>query len=380
MKKSLLYNRNMKKYTILFATFVAITSISACNNKKTPLLENFAIHHDDEFGGAYINIGAEEFNKLGFKYGDSVDISFTTNNKTWEDVGYYNGYYVPAGQELLVAYPGYENIKFCINYGDDIYKDNNFDENTRVTITLNKAEKYKDIQDTLSISYSDDITQYPTREAFANFREMRVGNIKENLLYRGASPVDNSRNRAETVDSLLLSNNIQFDIDLADKNTDGAKYQVHDHFQSLVNNNKVVFLGMAAAYKKDDFSAKMKTLFETILANDGPYYIHCLEGKDRTGYVCMVIEALCGASYDELVEDYFITYKNYYGIEKGTRKYNAIKELHIDEMIRYVFSFDETENVQLLGAAPYRTKANSYLLGIGLTQEQIDAVQAKLSN
>ena len=94
----------------------------------------------------------------------------------------------------------------------------------------------------------------------------------------------------------------------------------------------------------------------------------------------MVIEALCGASYDELVEDYFITYKNYYGIEKGTRKYNAIKELHIDEMIRYVFSFDEAENVQLLGAAPYHTKANSYLLSIGLTQEQIDAVQAKLSN
>ena len=369
----------MKKLILVFATLVALSSLSACSNnsKNTePLLKNYAIHHDDEFGGAYINIGAEEFNALGFKYGDSVDISFTTGEKTWTDVGYYNGYYVPAGQELLVAYPGYENIKFCINYGDDIYADNNFDENTKVTIKLNEAGKFKDIQDTLSISYSDDINEYTSKEEFANFREMRVGKIKEGLLFRGASPVDNSRNRAATVDSLLEENGIQYNIDLADKNTDGTKYQVHDYFQSLVDNNKVVFLGMAAAYKKDDFAGKMKTLFETILANDGPYYIHCLEGKDRTGYVCMVIEALCGATYDELVDDYFITYKNYYGIEKGTSKYNAIKELHIDEMIRDVFGFEN--NTLLLGAA-YHTSANNYLLSIGLTQEQIDAVQEKLS-
>ena len=374
----------MKKFTFIFVPLLVVSTITACNNKKqnnnVPELKNYAIYHDDEFGGAYIKIGAEDFNALGFKYGDSIDISFTTNNASWTDVGYYNGYYVPAGQELLVAYPGYEHIKFCINYGDDIYADNNFDENTKVTITLNQVQKYKGIQDTLSISYSDDINEYTTPEEFANFREMRVGNIKQNTLYRGASPVDNSRNRAATVDSLLQSNGINFNIDLADKNTDGTKYQVHDYFQSLVDANKVVFLGMAAAYKKDDFSAKMKTLFEAILANDGPYYIHCLEGKDRTGYVCMVIEALCGATYEELVEDYFITYKNYYGIEKDTSKYNAIKDLHIDEMIRYVFSFEETANVHLLGFAPYHTKATNYLLSIGLTQEQIDAVQEKLSN
>lgn len=375
----------MKKFTLIFIPLLVVSTITACNNKKqnnnVPELKNYAIYHDDEFGGAYIKIGAEDFNALGFKYGDSIDISFTTNNTSWTDVGYYNGYYVPAGQELLVAYPGYEHIKFCINYGDDIYADNNFSENTKVTITLNQAGKYKDIQDTLSIAYSDDINTYPSREAFANFREMKGGNLKEGILYRGASPVDNSRSRTTTVDALLQENNIAYILDLADKNTTGTKYTVHEYFQGLMDANKVTFLGMAAAYKKDDFSAKMKTLFEAILANDGPYYIHCLEGKDRTGYVCMVIEALCGASYDELVEDYFITYKNYYGIEKGSSKYEAIKSLHIDEMIRYVFSFSETDNVRLLGAAPYYTKANNYLKeAVGLTQDQIDALQAKLSN
>ena len=120
----------------------------------------------------------------------------------------------------------------------------------------------------------------------------------------------------------------------------------------------------------------MKSLFLSMIQHDGKYYIHCLEGKDRTGFVCIVIEALCGATYEELADDYFVTYHNYYGVEKGSKKYEVIKELHIDEMIKYVFSLEETTT--LLGAN-YHSKANNYLLSIGLTQKQIDQVQAKLS-
>lgn len=362
---------------------MTISAISGCQKQKKekePVLNNYTIHHDDEFGGAYIDISIASFNDLGFKFGDSVSLTFS-NDVKYENIGYYSGYYVPAGQELLVGYPGYDYIKFCINYGDDIYVSNHFDENTTVTITIYESGKFIDIEETLSISYSDDINEYDNREQFANFREINVGNIKDNLLYRGASPIDNRRKRAETVDIILEELEIKYDIDLADNRTtiDGF-YQKDDfkseYFQYLDEEEKVLPLGMAAAYKTKDFSNKMKTMFLSILNNDGPYYIHCLEGKDRTGYVCMVIEALCGASYEELIDDYFITYHNYYGIEKGTKKYDTIKELHIDEMIRYVFDFNKTTN---LLTANYHSQVNNYLLSIGLTQEQIDAVQNKLS-
>ena len=376
----------MKRIILVFTTLLAVSTISACqkNNSsskaiKEPILENCSIYRDEEFGGAYIRIPIQNFNDIGFQFGDSVDLSFSNGFKA-EDIGYYSGYYVPAGQELLVGYKGYESIKYCINYGEDVYTKNNFDKDTRVTITLNEAQKYKQVEETLSIVYSDDRTDafYKSDEQFANFRPITVGNVKENYIYRGASPIDNSRKRAQIVDGLLRQNNIAYNIDLADKQESitQAKYTINDYFNGLMNNNKVIFLGMAAAYKADDFSNKMKTMFEAMLNNDGPYYIHCLEGKDRTGYVCMVIEALCGATYDELIDDYFITYKNYYGIEKGSDKYNVIKELHIDEMIRYVFSFEKSVN--LLGAN-YHSKANDYLLNIGLTQEQINTLQTKLS-
>ena len=372
----------MKKILFVVPLVFASISIAACSNQnKAPkALKDCSIHHYDEFGGAYIDISIESFNKLGYQFGDSVDLSFTTNSNTvsFNDIGYYSGYYVPAGQELLVGYKGYPNIKFCINYGADIYADNNFNENTKVTISINKAAKYKAVEETLSISYSDDRNGYTSDEQFANFRPISTGLIKPNLVYRGASPIDNSRSRASIVDSLLEKNGIQYNIDLADKQEaiGGAKYTIHNYFQGLMDDNKVVFLGMAAAYKAEDFSNKMKTLFLSMINNDGPYYIHCLEGKDRTGYVCMVIEALCGATYEELIDDYFVTYSNYYGIEKGSEKYNVIKELHIDEMIRYVFGFEE--GTGLMGVN-FHSMANNYLLNIGLTQDQINTIQDKLT-
>lgn len=37
-----------------------------------------------------------------------------------------------------------------------------------------------------------------------------------------------------------------------------------------------------------------------MMNSQGPVYIHCTEGKERTGFVCVLLEALAGASYDEI--------------------------------------------------------------------------------
>ena len=312
----------------------------------------------------------EDFSELGFSFGDSVDLDFVTgtNKATFTDIGYFSGYYVPAGQMLVVGYKGYANIKFCINYGTDIYVECGFGTNTLCTIRINEAGKYKEIENTLSISYSDDRTEYTSDEQFANFRAIDVKCVKTNLLYRGASPVDNSRGRAAIVDSLLATNGISYDIDLSDKeeavSAGGRKYVIGETFKGLWDKGSVSFLGMSASYKSDEFSAKMRKLCLDMLAKEGPYYIHCLEGKDRTGFVCMVLENLCGASYDDMIDDYFITYLNYYGIERGCEKYEVLKSLNIDEMLKFVDGFDGG--------------VNGYLLHCGVSQNQIDALKLKL--
>ena len=63
--------KHMKKLFAFLGTVILATSITGCNKKsKEPLLENYSIHRDAEFGGAYIDTSIQSFNDLGFKFGD----------------------------------------------------------------------------------------------------------------------------------------------------------------------------------------------------------------------------------------------------------------------------------------------------------------------
>ena len=44
--------------------------------------------------------------------------------------------------------------------------------------------------------------------------------------------------------------------------------------------------------------------------------MHCIEGKNRTGFLLAVIEGLAGANYGEIVRDHMITFANYYGMSE----------------------------------------------------------------
>ena len=99
----------MKKSILLSTLLLPLAFLMGCNN-QTITVKDMAISHELEFGGIYIHKAIEDFNHLGFAYGDSVDITFTNGYKV-KDLPYYNGYYVDAGQALLVGYPGYDYIK-----------------------------------------------------------------------------------------------------------------------------------------------------------------------------------------------------------------------------------------------------------------------------
>ena len=85
----------------------SIFIFSAC--KKGLIIENKPITHETKFGGIYIHVTIDEFNDLGFDYGDSLDVNFS-NGYELLDLPYYNGYYTNTGEPLVVAYPGYPYI------------------------------------------------------------------------------------------------------------------------------------------------------------------------------------------------------------------------------------------------------------------------------
>ena len=85
---------NNKSLLILIGiiSLLAILFISISSMKK-PSLKDYGILHDEKFGGVFVNISINDFNKKGFKFGDSVNVQFS-NGYELLDIPYYNGYYV----------------------------------------------------------------------------------------------------------------------------------------------------------------------------------------------------------------------------------------------------------------------------------------------
>lgn len=60
--------------------------------------------------------------------------------------------------------------------------------------------------------------------------------------------------------------------------------------------------------------------------------INCLLGKDRTGMICAMLLALTGSGYDEIKEEYMVTYMNLYGVEKDSEEYKVIGRIIFDRV------------------------------------------------
>lgn len=341
----------IRKIIISIVSLLLIVTLSSCKLEQKPTTSKLTIEHETKFTGIYLHMTIDEFNELGFKYGDSVDVELS-NGLKYEDVPYYSGYYTNKGGLLLVAYPGYPYIKLCENNGEDIYIRDNMSDDLTAVVSLNKSSKYSIVQESLSLRHSNNRDDYSSDEEFANFRVLNGGNIKENYFYRGASPCDNQYNRAEYASSLCEAFKINYFIDLADDYEEALSYYEDDsldcsYWKSLFENDMVLPLSMSSNYSDEEYKENVVRLLSFIVSNEGPYYIHCTEGKDRTGFVCLLIEILAGYSKDEIIEDYMTTYLNYYDIseEETKEKYETIVNLYLSDMFKYLCDESNVNNV-----------------------------------
>ena len=384
-----------RQYRILTAVIASASVLCACQKEEQvqpePKIENCAIIHETEFGGVYIKSTIDDFNKLGFVYGDSVNVEFSNGFKL-EDVPYYNGYYVDAGQPLLIAYPGYDYIKAAVNYGDDLWEtaglqqkndqklnlwmQSKLEEHDTASVYLNERGKYADIQAARDIHYYDERERYTTDEEFANFRSIHMGRIAENRLYRSASPCDNQHNRAPYVDRLIEQAGVNGIMNLSDSHLKIRGYMEKDNFDSpyflsLYENDQVIPLALNMNYLSEEFAVTAAQGLKELAKLEPPYLIHCTEGKDRTGFICMLVEALAGADYQQIADDYMVTYDNYYGITADSEpdKCQTILEKNLDAMIRSIVG-DESINITNTDLSVY---AKNYLLKAGMSEEEITA-------
>ena len=117
-----------------------------------------------------------------------------------------------------------------------------------------------------------------------------------------------------------------------------------------------------------------KNFFSMLADMDGrlPIYFHCAQGKDRTGFLATLFQALLGCSKEDILRDYLLSNLGKTGsvsISKITSNYNYVD---------YFLEGKEVTNAGNKDKAKGSTiaeRAYNYLLDCGLTSEQLDTIR-----
>lgn len=361
---------------IVFLAFALLSCNSVKSEKANPSVTLDVLNRGSEaFYGCDVNISIEDFIACGFEFGDACNVVLENDLYRYEfkSIPFYNGYYTKTGDPLLCGYgyaikenrgsdykytrTDYPYLRLCYN-NREMWNLLHLTTDMKCTITLVERGGFDYEQKLVGgLTYSKDIKDYTAKngvsleEVFANFRAVKSKAMKENVLFRSASLFDNANNRALYVNNLSKRNGIDYVLNLADSQSKIDRYAKTDiwsqldYSQKLLREGRVSLMSMSAAYEGAAYqSALVKGLKEALDKNATRILFHCTEGKDRTGFVGVLLQSLCGATYQEMLDDYMVTYDNYYNLTKESDEtaYAYIQELKFNDMVNYLLTFDSS--------------------------------------
>ncbi len=335
-----------------------------------PMLKGILSEYN-EFDGAMFNFTKEDMEKAGFTLGDVISITIDGKEII---APYYDGYYGLNGDYLCVAYPTYPSICFTAN-NTGLPQELMGLEGHAVTIRMKEKGGKLDVQQALSMKYTNIRNEYPTLSdaEFANARAVNVGNIASGVLYRSSSPFTNENNRAVYVSAFLEQEQVKTVLNLADSEDKILIYDMPPYSRTLWESGNVILCPVKTDHTSVDYNNSLVAALKELPSHPAPYVVHCLEGKDRTGYVCALLEGLCGATYEEMAADYLTTYMNYYLItpENDPNICNTLLTWRLNPCLMFYAGVNDESQ---LSNVDYVQAFSNYLLSHGMSQQQIDAL------
>ena len=140
-----------------------------------------------------------------------------------------------------------------------------------------------------------------------------------------------------------------------------------------------MYLDVQPAFANSPFKEGLVKGFRFMVEHEGPYLVHCTYGMDRTGYTIAVLEALMGATAEELKADYVKTHQNFFSVNQValTPKQVELIQAIIVRLMRNAYKVEgvdisDFENVDLAAAT------EKYLLALGMEKSEIDALKERL--
>ena len=174
--------------------------------------------------------------------------------------------------------------------------------------------------------YTDNRADYVSDTVFANFYEVTGGDLKDDILYRSFSPLyDPARqSRSTYVNQQAEIVGIQYEVALSysDMAVAAAVAALDGYCLTLCEEGHYVAPAMNYLYFQNKETTKL--VLESILDEDGAYLVHCNVGRDRTGFVILLIQALCGCTVQEMKTCEAQAFCNLYTIEPGSPEYETV--------------------------------------------------------
>lgn len=161
----------------------------------------------------------------------------------------------------------------------------------------------------------------------------------------------------------------------------------------ILNSSNVKFLNIAFKYDKSLFESGneseenqmakyylllvqqynlIKKIFDNILMADNKIIINCAFGRDRTGVISFLIQSVCGAQDDEIIEEYALTDKIYCSLKLE----NSFK---LKKYVNYEMAKLIMKDFLLLFRKEYGSVENYFEL-IGFSLNDIVTIKSKIIN
>ncbi|MDR0314088.1 MAG: tyrosine-protein phosphatase [Treponema sp.] len=206
-----------------------------------------------------------------------------------------------------------------------------------------------------------------------NFREVCMGSIAPNTLYRSSHPIKD--NQQEKALSLLASKaRIAAVLNLCDTNSEIVSKAIFSPwYNKLLKNNQVIALGWGFNCTSENFKKKFKKGLQFIINTEGPWLIHCFAGVDRTGFISMVLEAFMGATLDEINNDYLLSFNSHY----DSAIFGVVNKTDSQVVMQLQSAMSDS---QAINDQNLQQVAESYLREkISLSAEELELLRNKLS-
>lgn len=366
---------------VVFTILFIVSGCHGTNKTMTIKIKDIRKH-----GNLILDTTFEEMNAGGVEVGDIITVYIDDRGY---DLPVGTSYTDVDGGEMFCRFDLEDNeVGLAANYGSFAEMTGAAQKQTieeepgykwvpkvdEVKISLKEKKGFLDEYNARNLTRTDARDDYPnlTDEEFANFRAVSVKGIKDNILYRSSTPIEPAIGRNEYAMAAMEKAGIHTVINLDDSVDTMKNYSTYPG--SFYSKCAVINPEMNYEFTGKEFGEKVRQSVLFITENDGPYLIHCKEGKDRTGILCAILEYFAGAAADDVNRDYMTTYYNYYNVQPEDTAYSIILNNNFVKTLSNLFEVDDLEKADL------QEEAEQYLRAIGLTSEQLTALSEKIKS